>query len=131
VVQRSADGSLDRLIVAERGDWDDAAGHWRLTDGSVVEDVAEPAQLDAESLLEADAVALRASPAVPIEVLQTPVTPTEIELFRSANVGVGAGGSYFDLLSTRQLNDLLARPGQYASADLLRAKHTRLASHVM
>jgi len=131
VVSRDAEGNIDRLVSAERGDWDNAAGAWRLTGGRVVEDVAIPAKLDAQSMLTADAAVLRTSPATPIETLETPVTPAEIELFRSANIGVGAGASYFDLLSTTQMNELLERPRQYASADLLRAKHTRLSSHVM
>ena len=131
VVERDAAGNIARMVSAERATWDPEAQAWRLTGGLAVRDVALPAQLDASSLLTADAAALQSSPAEPTDLLQSTVTPAEIELFRSANVGVGAGGSYFDLLSTVQMNELLARPRQYASADLLRAKHTRLASHVM
>ncbi len=131
VVIRDLEGNIDRMVTASRADWDPAAGLWRLTDGLVVEDVAIPSRLDVASLLETDAGSLRLSPAKPIETLESTIDPFEIELFRSADIGVGAGGSYFDLLSTRQMNELLERPRQYASADLLRAKHTRLALHVM
>lgn len=130
-VERSEDGNIQRLVVAERGDWDFRTGAWILTGGRVVRDVGLPASGEAHSLLQSDAETLRASPAESLETFETHVTPVEIELFRSANVGVVAGGSYFDLLSTRQINELLERPRQYAAADLLRAKHTRLASHVM
>jgi lipopolysaccharide export LptBFGC system permease protein LptF len=131
IVERDTDGNIERMISAHRADWDNAAGAWRLTDGRVIEDIAVPAKLDGQSMLAADSSDLRTSPAVPIEMLQTPVTPAEIQIFRLANIGVGAGASYFDLLSTTQMNELLERPRQYASADLLRAKHTRLSSHVM
>jgi lipopolysaccharide export LptBFGC system permease protein LptF len=129
VVERDAE-NVSRLVVADRGEWDVAGRGWRLTGGRAVTNLALPTSSIERSLLGV-ASALSASPAQPLEVLETTVTPAEIELFRSANVGVVAGGSYFDLLSTRQINELLQRPQQYAPSNLLRAKHSRLSSHVM
>ena len=129
VVTRGPDGRIEQMVAAKRGDWDAAAGAWRLQEGRRVGGDAIAASAAPVSLF--DAAALRQGPAEPAAVLATEVTPAEIELFHSANSGVGAGGSYFDLLSTRQLDALLARPRVYAAADLLRAKHTRLASLVM
>ena len=114
-------GSVSQTVVAARADWDAAAGLWRLTDGSRIDGLDAPPSLASET----------APAAEPADVLNGLVTPAEIELFHSANVGAGLGGSYFDLLSTRQLDALLARPRVYGAADLLRAKHTRLASLVM
>ena len=142
VVERDPVGAISAMTAAERGDWDAAAGAWRLQDGRRVTQLAaappppgEPDLPDqpgaAASLLTGAAAALRQSPAEPVDALASDVTPAEIELFHSANAGAGLGGSYFDLLSTRQLDALLARPRVYAAADLLRAKHTRLASLVM
>ena len=133
VVERDDAGNIASMTAAKRGDWDAAAGAWALQDGRRVArlaaDAAPPADAGAAApLLTGAAAALRQSPAEPIDALRSGVTPAEIELFHSANAGAGLGGSYFDLLSTRQLDALLARPLVYAAADLLRAKHTRLAS---
>jgi hypothetical protein len=131
VVERDPDGRISRLIIAQRGDWDAAEQQWLLTGGQVVTDLAIGGDAGASSLLGLDSQALRASPAAPLGVLQTIITPEEIELFHSADIGVGAGGSYFDLLSTAQMNQLLARPRQYSPAGLVRAKHARISAHVM
>lgn len=129
VVERDADGNVSRLVIAKRGDWDADSQRWKLTEGQIVTDLAigggRGAPLGTES---ADA---HGSPVAEIEFLETIITPEEIELFHSADIGVGAGGSYFDLLSTQQMNQLLARPRQYSPAGLLRAKHSRLSAHVM
>lgn len=140
IAQRSAEGNLAQMIAAERGDWDAQARQWRLTGGYAVDDIDPPAGVESGSMLSAAAAAAasstapastRASAARPITALQTTVTPTAIELFRSTNISVGAGGSYFDLLSTAQINELLGQSGQHATPELLRTKHTRLAAHVM
>ena len=131
VVQRDPDGDVSRLIVAKRADWNAQAQHWMLTDGRLVTDLAIGGESGGPPRLGLDSQAVRASPATPLEVLDSIITPEEIELFHSADIGVGAGGSYFDLLSTSQMNQLLARPRQYSPAGLLRAKHARLSAHVM
>ena len=131
VVERDADGDVGRLIIAKRADWDASAQFWKLTDGRVVTDLAIGASPNALPRLGLDSPELRSGSVGTLKTLQTVITPEEIELFHSADIGVGAGGSYFDLLSTRQMNELLARPRHYSPAGLLRAKHSRLSAHVM
>lgn len=141
-IERDNSGNVARMIAAARGDWDPRQGLWRLTDGREVTDVigagpvlpvAAPsvtgdANLERRSL---SGMSTLAAADRTVETLETTVSPDEIELFHSASSSVGLGGSYFDLLSTRQMNQLLERPGQYATAGLLRARHLRLATHVM
>ena len=110
-----------RLITARSATYSAATNAWLLTDGVAVSNLAasEPTE-DVEP-----------TRATQIDRWQGKVTPGAIGLFHAADLSVGAGGSYFDLLSTRQLNELLNRPDASSAPDLLRAKHTRLSGHVM
>ena len=74
---------------------------------------------------------MRPPDAEPIDFWPAALRPIDLELAHAADLSVGAGGSYFDLLSTRQIHALLGRPGGGISADLLRAKHARLSGHLM
>ncbi len=53
----------------------------------------------------------------------TSITPEEIAIFRRAG--------FVQLLSTRRINELLARPEQYGRANLLRMKHLRFTQPIM
>lgn len=142
-IERSDEGKVARMVAAARGDWDADQGLWRLVEAREVTDIigldpvlpqASPSPLREPGAASPTATqpGLRLTPSGrPIDTLKTTVSPEEIELFHSAASSVGIGGSYYDLLSTRQINELLQRPGQYATAGLLRARHLRLATHVM
>jgi lipopolysaccharide export LptBFGC system permease protein LptF len=58
-----------------------------------------------------------------VEAYQGGITPTEIQLYQS--------GGYVDLLSTRDIDELLKRPLSYGRTDLLRVKHTRIAQMII
>lgn len=121
VIERPGTVGEATLLTADRATYSAVTNAWVLTGGRRVTGLAAR-----------EGTAGVAPPRVePAERWVAPLTPGDINLFRAADLSVGAGGSFFDLLSTRQLNELLNRPGRAASADLLRAKHTRLASHVM
>ncbi len=121
VVERPAGSGGVAKTTAARAVYDGQRQVWELTDGLRIRDLA-PADLGAS---------VAAPRGEAIGLWDGGITPAEIQLFRAADLSVGAGGSYFDLLSTRQLNELLSRPNRPASPDLLRAKHTRIASYVM
>ena len=122
IIERPAeDGGDVSKTTARRAVYDGTRQLWRLTEGLRVRGLA-PADLGAS---------VAPPRGEPVAVWDGGISPAEIRLFRAADLSVGAGGSYFDLLSTSQLNDLLSRPDRPASPDLLRAKHTRIASYVM
>lgn len=51
------------------------------------------------------------------------ITPQEISLYKSSD--------WVELLSTRSIDELLARPGSYGQTDLLRMKHLRFTQPIM
>jgi lipopolysaccharide export system permease protein len=89
-------------LVASRGEWDAATKSWRLTDGTRT-----------DGLLYGTSRTLDEN----IAVYRSNITPEEINLYRS--------GNYVELLSTRRIDELLARPQSYGTLALLRVKHTR------
>jgi lipopolysaccharide export system permease protein len=54
---------------------------------------------------------------------QSNITPEEIALYRS--------GDWVELLSTSRIDDLIARPGSYGQANLLRVKNWRFTQPIM
>ncbi len=54
---------------------------------------------------------------------RTNITPEEIALYRS--------GDWVELLSTSKIDELIARPGSYGQANLLRVKHWRFVQPIM
>ena len=96
-------------IRAREARWDESTQSWILDRGlrnpNVAPDVVE-----------------RRDP-YRVESYQGGITPTEIQLYQS--------GGYVDLLSTRNINELLKRPLSYGRADLLRVKHTRIAQMII
>ncbi len=109
------------MLTADRATYDGIAQLWRLEEGRRVSGL----------ITGTEGTAVTSPSMETVDTWDGGITPGEIRLFHASDLSVGAGGSYFDLLSTSQLNELLRRPNRAASADLLRAKHTRIASHVM
>jgi lipopolysaccharide export LptBFGC system permease protein LptF len=92
-------------IRAQGATWDESSRSWKLEKGVRNPNIASDA-------------GERRKP-YRVESYQGGITPTEIRLYRS--------GSYVELLSTRNINELLKRPLSYGRADLLRVKHSRIA----
>lgn len=111
------------LLTADEAVFDPATSSWLLTNGLRNDDVLERA--DFGTMSDAN---LRAT-----QTWETVLRPKDVELARAADLSVGAGGSYYDLLSTGQITDLLEGAALRGGAppDLVRAKHARLAGHVM
>ena len=127
VVER--DGQSLRVLAAARAVYDPQQNGWLLENATLLDNLVAPSPA---ALLDPDPLLPQGYPElVTTGFWQTDITPAEIELFRSAGLGVGAGGSYYDLLSLAQMNELLQQPDRYNATSLLRAKHTRLAGHVM
>ena len=59
----------------------------------------------------------------PCAVYKSNITPEEIALYRS--------GDWVELLSTSRIDQLIARPGNYGQANLLRVKHWRFVQPFM
>lgn len=101
----SATATADRPVaktVAARADWDPDTKSWRLTDG----------RRD-DGLLYNTGRTIDTG----IKVYKSNITPEEINLYRQ--------GNYVELLPTRRIDELLARPQSYGTVALLRVKHTR------
>ena len=110
VVEQDEDLRLVAHVRASEAHWDAPSGSWKLTKGVRNPNVA-PGR-DAE----------RRKPER-VESYRGGITPTEIRLYRS--------GSFVELLSTRNINELLKRPMSYGRADLLRVKHARAAQFLI
>jgi hypothetical protein len=102
VLERDESGRIARHISADEAEWLPEDGIWKLVNGVEVNGLL-PDQ--------------RRSPPRTIYHYATTITPEEIALYRS--------GDYVELLSTRQIDELLQRPKIYGTADLLRVKHFR------
>ncbi len=121
IVRRDEQARTLSLTTADIALFDEAAGGWQLTNGRRVDDLIGAG----------DMTGVRPPDAQVLDFWETALRPVDLELAHAADLSVGAGGSYFDLLSTRQIHNLLSRPGGGVSADLLRAKHARLSGHFM
>ena len=121
VMHRDPETGRLTLMTADTAVFDASRGGWRLTGGRRVSGL----------LASGETAAVVAPDGEAVEFWPTPLRPADIELAKAADQSVGAGGSYFDLLSTAQLQQMLQRPGGGVSADLLRAKHARLSGHAM
>ena len=102
MVQRDERGQPIRQIKADRAEWDPIKRRWKLTNGFVDSNIAPD-----QPVLKTERLAF----------WETPITPEEIQLFRS--------GDYVELLSTRRINELLKRPLSYGRENLLRVKYSR------
>lgn len=94
-------------VRADRAQWDDAQRRWLLTAGVVSTGLGPDEARAAER---------------PLAVLPTTLTPEEITLYRSRD--------FVDLLPIRRIDELLAAPRGYGTADLLRVKHFRVTQYL-
>jgi len=111
----SIDGKLTRTVIepkahilADRGVWNAAQDRWDLTNGKRVDLVANAEQQPVPQ---------------PCAFYKSNITPEEIALYRS--------GDWVELLSTSRIDQLIARPGNYGQANLLRVKHWRFVQPFM
>jgi lipopolysaccharide export LptBFGC system permease protein LptF len=93
-------------LFAKTADWDGQA--WRLTEGRRVVGLL-PTQHPSDE--EA------------VDVYHGDVTPEEIALYHSSE--------FVELLSTRRINELIARPKSYGAVGLYRVKHMRFTQPIM
>jgi lipopolysaccharide export system permease protein len=96
------------LLSARTAVWDERRQHWELIEGMKI-----------AGLLPDE----RASAPIPVNIYASNVTPYEINLFRRSDS--------VQLLSIRQINEMLDREHGYATIDLLRVKHARLTQPLM
>lgn len=103
LIERDGEGHAIAKITADRADWDPASKSWTLTNGRRDTGLQYNVARDPEN--------------TKIESYKSNVTPEEINLYRS--------GNYVEYLSTRRIDELLARPQSYGTLALLRVKHSR------
>ncbi len=108
VIERDEEMRPCGHLSADSAVYDDKTKAWRLTNGVHV-----------KILRPQDA---RPEPPEKRDVYKSDITPDEIALWR--------GGQYVQLLPTRRINQLLARPKSYGRADLLRTKNLRLTQPI-
>jgi lipopolysaccharide export system permease protein len=111
LVERDKDLQPTSVITAKRGEWDPNGKSWTLTEGQ---------RIDGLSYNKGRTI-VRTAGEIPkppkVSAYKSNITPEEINLYRS--------GNYVELLSTRRIDELLARPQSYGTLGLLRVKHTR------
>jgi lipopolysaccharide export system permease protein len=95
-------------ILADSGVWNAAEGRWDLTKGQRIELVGDEEQQPEPR---------------PCAFYKSNITPEEVALYRS--------GDWVELLSTSRIDMLIARPGNYGQANLLRVKHWRFVQPFM
>lgn len=91
------------LIRADSAEWDEAGGQWILKNGHIDRNLSPDQKLPVKS--------------EPLAVYKSSITPTKIQLYRNSD--------FVEMLSTKQINELLSEPLSYGQANLLRVKHTR------
>jgi lipopolysaccharide export system permease protein len=95
-------------ISADKAVWHPPAEAWVLTNGLRVTNLGETEE---------------PSHTEPVDVYKSNVTPEEVALYHS--------GKWVELLSTSRIDELIARPGSYGQASLMRVKHWRFTMPVM
>jgi lipopolysaccharide export system permease protein len=98
----------DSIISAEAATWNEPGRRWDLEGGRRTEGLAPDD---------------RRSEPEPVATYQSNITPREVMLMRS--------GELVDLLSTAEINQLLASPAVYGTGDFLRVKHARIAQWII
>ena len=111
LVERDKDLQPTSMITAKRAQWEPAGKSWVLTEGQRIDGLS----------YNKGRTMVRAPGEIPkppkVASYKSNITPEEINLYRS--------GNYVELLSTRRIDELLARPQSYGTLALLRVKHTR------
>ena len=95
-------------LFAKLAEWDSEHQDWQLTDGRIVTGLLPHQQPSDEQ---------------PVAVYRGDVTPEEIALYHSSE--------FVELLSTRRINELIARPKSYGAVGLYRVKHMRFTQPIM
>jgi lipopolysaccharide export system permease protein len=108
VVERNESLMPVAHLLASRAKWNAAAHDWDLTDGRYIRNL-EPGQTPEENLV--------------VPTYNGNVTPDEIELYR--------GSSSVEFLSTRKINQLIARPKSYGTAGLYKIENLRITQPIM
>jgi lipopolysaccharide export LptBFGC system permease protein LptF len=107
-----ADGRPRAHVKADAALWVEQGQYWELRGGAIDENLSPGP--------------IRSRPAdrFPLEPgAVCGFTPEEVQLYRS--------GNFVELLSLKRIEELLARPGSYGRADLLRVKHSRGVPRVL
>jgi lipopolysaccharide export system permease protein len=108
VLEHNGQDQLTGMITAERAKYDPGERVWELAGGTRV------------TGLRGDQTP---APPAPVASWKSSIDPEEIKLYKKAD--------YVDLLSTGRINQLLARPKSYGTANLLRVKHARFTQPLM
>ena len=95
-------------LTADAATWNEAEQRWDLVNGRRMTGLGPD---DMQSGVE------------PAAFYKSNITPEEIALYRS--------GDWVEMLSTSRIDELIARPGSYGQAHLLRVKHTRFVQPIM
>jgi lipopolysaccharide export system permease protein len=104
IIERDENRQPTAHIYADSAEWDDLHHEWRLTNGKIIRNLLPTTTPTAPQ---------------PIATYRSTITPDEISLYKSSE--------FVDLLSTSRLNQMLQRPKNYGTIDLLRTKHFRMA----
>ena len=102
LVERNKELLPTAMTTARRADWDPASKSWLLTEGRRMDGLLFTTNRKIDDTISA---------------YRSNITPEEINLYRS--------GNYVELLATRRIDELLARPQSYGTLALLRVKHSR------
>ena len=108
VLERDDDLQPTAHVMATKAIWDEAHQQWNLINGRRVTGLL-PTQQN--------------SPEIPIDVFKGDVTPEEIALYHSS--------SFVELLSTRRIDDLIAKPKSYGANSLYKVKFMRATQPFM
>lgn len=105
IMERDADYKLVAHTSADGATWDEATGQWGLVNGWRTTNLRPTT-----------------GPTLPprrhaIATYKGSVTPQELAVYRR--------GRYVDLLSTSQINEMIARPKSFGTSNLLRVRHMR------
>jgi lipopolysaccharide export system permease protein len=102
VIERDKDLRVIAHTTADGATWDEANQQWVLINGRRLSGIRPEDPRPTQE---------------PVAVYKGSVTPQELSMYRR--------GSYIDLLSTAQINEMLQRPKSFGAANLLRVRHMR------
>jgi lipopolysaccharide export system permease protein len=104
IIERNEKREPTAHIYADSAEWDETKHEWKLNNGKIIQHLLP-----------------NEKPTAPMNVAayRTTISPDEIALYKSSE--------FVDLLSTQRINQMLQRPKNYGTMDLLRTKHFRMA----
>jgi lipopolysaccharide export LptBFGC system permease protein LptF len=108
IIERDQNRDPSAHVRAEEARWDETTRSWLLTNGVRVTGLTAEARRSLET---------------PIDRYESALDPTEVAMWRS--------GDFVELLSTENINALIAREKSVGIVDLMRVKHTRFAQYVL